>query len=111
MYKQYNNNQTTLTIPFEFTISTNHVAAFISNFIDSIPEAVLYPASAEFGRPQYSPAMMLKMIIFAYTRKTFSGRGIQQMAEENLPMMWLIGNCDDVPSYRTINRFRVAKST
>lgn len=111
MYKQYNNNQTTLTIPFEFKIPANHVATFISNFIDSIPETVLYPASSKFGRPQYSPAMMLKMIIFAYTRKTFSGRAIQQMAEENLPMMWLIGNCDDVPSYRTINRFRVAKST
>ncbi|WP_338092492.1 transposase, partial [Lentilactobacillus sunkii] len=55
--------------------------------------------------------MMLKMTLFAYSRKVFSGRKIQQMAEESIPMKWLIGDPDVVPSYRTIDRFRTDEQT
>lgn len=55
--------------------------------------------------------MLLKMLLFAYARRTFSGRMIEQMAQENLAMKWLIGNPDIVPSYRTINRFRSDSKT
>ncbi|MCD2257556.1 transposase [Lactobacillus sp. CC-MHH1034] len=58
------------------------------------------------GRPAYNPAMLLKVILFAYTRQNFSGRKIEAMAQENIPTKWLIGDPDTVPSYRTINRFR-----
>ncbi|MCD2257536.1 transposase, partial [Lactobacillus sp. CC-MHH1034] len=53
-----------------------------------------------------NPAMLLKVILFAYTRQNFSGRKIEAMAQENIPTKWLIGDPDTVPSYRTINRFR-----
>ena len=106
MYKQYNNNQTSFTLPVSLSINNNHIVRTIDAFINSIPKDLLYANESRLGQPQYSPAMLLKMLLFAYSRQVFSGRKIQLMAEENLAMKWLIGDMDIVPSYRTINRFR-----
>ena len=58
------------------------------------------------GRPAFHPAMLLKMILFAYSRKVFSGRKIIEMNEENIPMKWL--SRDTTISYKTINNFRAS---
>ncbi|WP_201725826.1 transposase, partial [Lactobacillus helveticus] len=52
----------------------------------------------------YHPAMMLKILLFAYSRRVFSGRKIELMLEENLPMMVLAEH--QKISYHTINNFR-----
>ena len=106
MYQQYNNNQTSLTLPIELGLPKGHIVYVINAFIDSIPATVLYANESLIGRPQYSPATLLKILLFAYSRQTFSGRMIEQMTQENLAMKYLIGDPDVVPSYRTINRFR-----
>ena len=49
------------------------------------------------------PAMMLKILLFAYSRRVFSGRQIERVLEENLPMMILADNRKI--SYHTINNF------
>lgn len=51
--------------------------------------------------------MMLKIILYAYTQKVTSGRKIEKMCQENIPMIWLSGRC--IPNFRTINRFRSEK--
>ncbi|WP_143453908.1 IS1182 family transposase, partial [Ligilactobacillus salivarius] len=50
------------------------------------------------------PAIMLKILLFAYSRQTYSGRKIELMLEENIPMRWLAR--DNHYSYHTINNFR-----
>lgn len=55
--------------------------------------------------------MLLKMLLFSYSWSAFSGRKIAEMGDENLVMRWLMGNTVTVPSYRTINRFRVHPRT
>lgn len=108
MYKNYNNNQTSLAVNLDFTPSENHVVTVLSRFVDSIPLKDVMDATAATGRPAYDPRLMMKILLFAYTRKTFHGREIELMCAENLYMKWLIGDYDLVPSYRTINRFRVS---
>lgn len=108
MYEQYNNNEVVLAPTTEYLLSKNHIDCLISMFIDIVPDTELYGETSLTGRPQYLPAMMLKILLCAYTRKTCSGRKIQQMIEENIAMMWLIGDADGVFSYRTINRFRTS---
>ena len=49
--------------------------------------------------------MMLKMILFAYSRAIYSGRKIVQMNEEMIPMKWLTN--DQYVGYHSINDFRV----
>ncbi|WP_201725492.1 transposase, partial [Lactobacillus helveticus] len=104
MYQNYTTGQTALTLNLDFTIPNNHLANTISCFVDSIPEDVLLGDTAKTGRPAYHPAMMLKILLFAYSRRVFSGRKIELMLEENLPMMVLAEH--QKISYHTINNFR-----
>lgn len=111
-YKQYNNNQTNLTFPFEMQIPDDHIVRVISLFVDALAlgdwDSVHH---ATRGRAAYAPRMMLKMLLFAYTRGATSGTQIELLARENIPMKWLIGDPDLVPNARTINRFRTAQAT
>lgn len=104
MYQNYITGQTALTLNLDFTIPSNHLANTISWFVDSIPEDVLLGDTSKTGRPAYHPAMMLKILLFAYSRRVFSGRKIELMLEENLPMIVLAEH--QKISYHTINNFR-----
>src|SRR5699024_11435058 len=73
-------------------------------FVDWIREDVRLGGSAKSGRPGYLPAIMLKIWLFAYSRRVFSGRKIALMLEENLPVMVLAER--QQISYHTINNFR-----
>ena len=112
MYKQYNKNQTSLSLPVELNVPANHIVRVIQLFVDALPIEYLPKDSTSLRGPHaYDPRMLLKLILFGYLRHTVSGRGLHQMALENIPMKWLIGDLDVVPSARTITRFRSAPST
>lgn len=104
MYQNYIIGQTSLTLNLDFSIPNNHLASVISDFVDSIPNEVLLGDTSSIGRPAYHPALMLKILLFAYSRRVFSGRKIERMLEENLPMM-VIAQGQHI-SYNTINNFR-----
>ena len=104
MYKNYITGQTALTLNLDFAIPNNHLANAISWFVDSIPENVLFGDTAKTGRPADHPAMMLKILLFAYSRRVFSGRKVALMLEENLLLMVLAEH--QKISYHTINNFR-----
>ncbi|WP_369280986.1 transposase, partial [Gardnerella vaginalis] len=53
---------------------------------------------------KYDFSMLLKLLLYAYSRGVFTSRSMEQLARENLPAIWLCQN--EVPSYRTICRFR-----
>lgn len=71
MYQNYNTGQTNKSVKFEYSIPKNHIIHVISNFIDTIPPDVLFETTAKTGRPAYNPAMMLKILLFAYSRNLF----------------------------------------
>lgn len=72
-------------------------------FIHELVEALQINDPYIFGRPRdYDLSMMLKLVLFAYTRSVFSSRKIEQLAEESLPARWLTQ--ERVPTYRTIAR-------
>ena len=104
MYQNYTTMETALTLQLDFTIPNDHEARLISRFVDSIPTEILLEDTSHTGRPAFHPAMLLKMCLFAYSRATFSGRKIEQMNEESIPMKWLTG--DTAVTYKTINNFR-----
>lgn len=104
MHLQYNINQLTLNISTDYLPEKNHLVWFIHDLVESLALKNTYL----FGRPRdYSLKMLLKLLLFAYARGVFSSRQIQQLAEENLPARWLTQ--EQVPSYRTICRFRVSE--
>lgn len=104
MYTNYNINQLTLNLSTEFTPKENHVACFINELVESLQINEPYL----FGRPRdYDLSALLKLVLFAYTRETFTSRKIQRLAEENLYARWLTQELE--PSYRTIARFCVSQ--
>src|SRR5699024_7473265 len=104
MYQNYTTMETALTLQLDFTIPNDHEARLISRFVDSIPTEILLEDTSHTGRPAFHPAMLLKMCLFAYSRSAFSGRKIEQMNEESIPMKWLTN--DTAVTYKTINNFR-----
>ena len=89
MYKYYSTNRSQLTIRLESAVPQNHLVRLIDSFVDTIPLDNLLKNLANTGRPAYHPALLLKILLFAYSGRTFSGRKIELMLQESLPMMWL----------------------
>ncbi len=57
----------------------------------------------ETGRPAYDPAILLKIILFAYSKGITSSREIQWSCETNIIFKAL--SCDSVPHFTTIANF------
>ncbi len=59
--------------------------------------------NSDNGRPAYDPAILLKIILFAYSKGITSSREIQWCCETNIIFKAL--SCDTVPHYTTIASF------
>ena len=103
MYNNYNINQTVLSIKTDWEPKENHPARMINQIVEDLKIKDSYI----FGRPRkYDLRVLLKLILFAYTKGIFSSRRINTLAEENLAARWLTQ--EQVPAYRTICRFRIS---
>ena len=101
MKPNYNINQMSLELSTSYEPKKQNTAWFINELVENLEISEPYL----FGRPrEYSLSMMLKLVLFAYTRSVFSSRKIEQLAEESLPARWLTQ--ESQPTYRTIARFR-----
>lgn len=89
MYRNYISSTCTLPLSVTIIVVPHHPAYLIDQFVESIPLDEFLCSTPSTGRPAFHPRMLLKMILFAYSRKVFSGRKIVEMNEENYPMMWL----------------------
>jgi len=82
---------------FEFAI--NHI---IDHKLDL---SIFYPRyqNDDGGRPAYDPAILLKIILFAYAKGITSSREIQWCCETNIIFKAL--SCDTVPHFTTLASF------
>ncbi len=87
---------------FEFAI--NHI---IDHKLDL---TVFHPRyqNDDGGRPAYDPAILLKIILFAYSKGITSSREIQWCCETNIIFKAL--SCDTVPHYTTLASFVSGRS-
>ncbi|USG63901.1 IS1182 family transposase [Brevibacillus ruminantium] len=103
-FKSYNNRQVQVIFDIEELIPVHHVARVVDEMVEAIPDDKLFSHYPGGGRPSFHPKMMLKVILFGYSQKVYSCRGIEQLTRENIPTMWLAAM--QQPDYRTINEFR-----
>lgn len=106
MHIQYNMDQTFLPLDLSAFLSSDHPVFTIHEMVESLEEKTFQTFYRELGRPSYHPRVLLKALLYAYSIGVTSGRKIETLMEENIPMIWLTGH--QVISYRTINRFRVS---
>ena len=103
-FKPYNNRQIQVIYDIEALIPENHEARIVDEMVEAVSDEQLFSYYKGGGRASYHPKMMLKIILYAYTQKVYSCRGIEKLTKENIPTMWLAAM--QQPDFRTINEFR-----
>lgn len=106
-FKHYDFNQNTMVVinyqdqlqsgTFEYTL--HHLLS------DKLDLSVFYPGytNDDGGRTAYDPAILLRIILFAYSKGITSSREIQWNCENNIIFKAL--SCDSVPHWTTLAAF------
>ena len=106
-FKSYDYNQTSMVvINFEEQLQPGTFEHAIHYLIDErLDLSVFHPQYKNDGggRPAYDPAILLKIILFAYSKGITSSREIQWCCETNIIFKAL--SCDTVPHFTTIASF------
>ncbi len=87
-------------------VPTGHVAHFVRETVreDLDLSAILSTYKEERGYPPYHPAMMVALLLYAYSRGVYSSRRIAQACEERVDFMAVTAL--NRPDFRTIAEFR-----
>jgi len=105
LFKDYTQDQSYPFSPnLEELIPENHLVRVVSDFIDQIDITSILCSYPGGGTSSYHPRMLLKVIVYAYIEKIYSGRQIAKALRENINFMWLAGG--NQANFRAINRFR-----
>ena len=106
-FRPYNPKQGYLLPPsLDDWLPENHLARFISDAVDSMDLREFYRfyrANGQ-GNAAYHPAMMVKILLYAYCVGMPSSRKIAKGLVDDVALRWLaVGNA---PDFRTISEFR-----
>jgi transposase len=84
----------------------DHLVWFIAETVDQLDLSDIVDSYRDGGQGNlpYHPAMMLKILIYAYASGVFSSRRIARQIEENIAFRVLAAG--NMPDHRTICRFR-----
>jgi len=106
-FKKYDYNQNAMVvINFEEQIQPGTFEFTLHNLIDNhidLSEFYKHYSNDAGGRSAYDPAILLKIILFAYAKGITSSREIQWQCEHNIIFKAL--SCDAVPHFTSIASF------
>src|ERR1035437_10175111 len=106
-FRHYDQSQSFLLPPsLDDWLPENHEARFISEVVDTLLDlSCVYDSYTEAsGAPPYDPAMMLKLLLFAYSIGVASSREMERRCHTDVAFRWLSANA--APDYRSLSRFR-----
>lgn len=107
-YRSYQPEQAFLLPPSPRDwLPDNHLALFISDVVDEMDLAAFeakYQEGDPRGNQPFHPAMMVKVLVYAYATGTFSSRKIAMKIEEDVAYRYLAAG--NFPQHRTICDFR-----
>jgi len=89
----------------EDLVPDDHVVRFIAMFVDQLDLTALglRKPSAVRGGLEYDAWMLLAAWIYGYMMRIRSTRRLEAAAQENLPLIWLLGG--QHPDHSTLSRF------
>lgn len=106
-FKPYNHDQSAMiVINFQDQLQSDTFEYTLHHLInDRLDLSVFYPSynNDSGGRTAYGPAILLRIILFAYSKGITSSREIQWNCENNIIFKAL--SCDSVPHWTTIASF------
>lgn len=109
LFKQYTQQQSLLLPPsLEELIGSDHLVRVVNEVVESMDLGDLINLYAGGGSPAYHPRMLLKVLLYAYSLKIYTGRKIAKALSQDIHFMWL--SAMSRPDFRTINNFRSSKA-
>jgi len=105
IFREYSQSQGFLLPPsLDEFVPENHESRIINDVVDTMDLSPLLAKYEGGGAPAYQPAMMLKIIIYAYSLDSYSSRSIARELKTDTAFMFLSGL--QSPDFRTICVFR-----
>jgi transposase len=107
VFRSYDPGQSFLMPPsLDDWLPQDHTARFIADVVDEMLDlTAVYDSYVEAsGAPPYDPAMMLKLLFYAYSTGVTSSREMERRCHIDVAFRWLTANT--APDYRSIARFR-----
>lgn len=77
---------------------------FVDSLVDELNLESIEQQYSSFGRPAYSPRMLVKLLIYGKLRGMRSSRELSTATRENIRFIFLC--CNERPDFRTISDFR-----
>lgn len=109
VFKSYNQQQTLLLPPsLDELIGATHLVRVVNDVVEQMDISDLINQYEGGGASAYHPRMLLKILLYAYSMKIYTGRKIARALSQDIHFMWLAGMSR--PDFRTINSFRSSKA-
>ncbi len=90
IFREYSQSQGLLLAPsLEEFVPEDDEAHIVNEVVDAMNLSPLFTKYESGGAPTYHPEMMLKMIIYAYSRDIYSSRSIAEELKTNTAFMFL----------------------
>ena len=106
IFREYSQSQGLLLPPsLDEFVPKDHEARIVNEVVGTMDLSPLFTKYEGGGAPAYHPGMMLKVIIYAYSRDIYSSRSIAHELKTDTAFMFLSGL--QSPDFRTICLFRV----
>ncbi len=109
IFKEYQQQQVLLLPPsLEELISPKHLVRVVNQVVESMDISDLINLYEGGGTSAYHPRMLLKVLLYAYSVKIYTGRKMAKALTQDIHFMWLSGMSR--PDFRTLNSFRSSKA-
>ena len=104
-FKEYNQQQIQLLPPsLEELVPKNHLVRIVNQVVDQLDISSIINQYEGGGASAYHPRMLIKVLLYGYAMKIYTGRKIAKALCQDVTFMWLAAHSR--PDFRTINLFR-----
>jgi transposase len=104
-FKEYNQQQIQLLPPsLEELVPKNHLVRVVNQVVERLDISSIINQYEGGGASAYHPKMLIKVLLYGYAMKIYTGRKIAKALAQDVTFMWLAAYSR--PDFRTINLFR-----
>jgi transposase len=105
VFKPYDQQQILLLPPsLDELISADHLVRVVNQVINNLDLSSIINEYEGGGASAYDPRMLVKMLLYGYSMKIYTGRRLAKALRQDVTFMWLCAGSR--PDFRTINLFR-----
>ena len=109
LFKEYSQQQNFLLPPsLDELIGPTHLVRVVNRVVDAMDIRSLINQYEGGGTTAFHPRMLLKVLLYAYSVKIYTGRKMARALGQDIHFMWVAAMSR--PDFRTINNFRSGKA-